>query len=327
MRGIIGTLIFGMAMSIGVAHAQVAVPTLNPISSFSGIGPISNPAAQQWGAPSRVVVGATSGTSESDDGTTTDDFDISGTRIGARVVGETLALGGEVKSAEITGDIGVFDVESVRSSADFAISGLIGDFLALGIGLQSQQETFEATVGSTTFADETTTQSMPVFGASLKIGDSIFLGGAAGMEKIVFEDNLDSTNDYDGERQVVRYGAGFRSSEGAFRAEYYVDIREPISVTIGTVDVDIEESVTTVASVEVVFANILLGVILANSEVDSGGDVLEISSTTASIGWVPMDGLTVVANLFSETDTNTSTTPDDTVRTTTLTTIAVGWMF
>jgi len=319
MRGIIGTLVMGLCLLTGVAHAQVAVPSFNPGAQG---GTATNPAAQQWGAPSRVVAGMTQGTNVVTPAVGTDDFefDINGNFLAARGVGESWAIGAEGSSQtfESTAPDG-FDVSGSVGTTEIAISGLIGDYLAIGIGQQSSSYVVDD--------DYTEEATLPLIGVSLRIAETIFLGAAGGNETLSWDPDLPNGLEFEESRQVVRYGAGFRTGDdtSGFRVEYNVETRQPITVEIApNVEVDIAESVSNTASLEFKVANIMVGGTVRNTEADESGDVVNRTTTDISIGWVPMQGLTVVATASSGTATNDS---NDDEEKTSLTSVAVGWMF
>lgn len=320
MRGIIGTLVMGLCLLTGVAHAQVAVPSFNPAARG---GTATNPAVQQWGAPSRVVAGVTQGTSVTTPGAAGAkdlEFDVNGSFLSARGVGESWAVGAEGSSQafESTAPDG-FDVSGSSGTTEIALSGLIGDYLAIGIGQQSS-----SFVVDDDFTDEAT---LPLIGVSLRFAETIFLGAAGGNETLKRDPDLVGGIEFEETRQVVRYGAGFRTGDetSGFRVEYNVETRQPITVDIApTTEADIAESVSNTASLEVKLANILLGGTVRNTEADEDGDVVDRSTTDISIGWVPMQGLTLVATVSSEKATNDT---NDDEEETTVTAVAVGWMF
>lgn len=320
MREIIGTLVLGLCLLTGVAHAQVAVPSLNPAAQGDTA---TNPAAQQWGAPSRVVAGMTQGTSVTTPGTVGAEdleFDLNSTVLIARGVGESWAIGAEGTSTTFEATApDTLDVTGNTSTTEVAVSGLIGDFLAIGIGQQSS-----SFVVDDDYTDEAT---LPLIGVSVRLAETIYLGAAAGNETLRHDPDSPTGFDYEESRQVVRYGAGFRTGDdtSGFRVEYNVETRQPITVELTPItEVDIQESVTNTASLEFKVANILVSAFVTNSEADQSGDVVKTNATDISIGWVPMEGLTVVASVSTQTTTNDS---NDDEEKTNITGVAVGWMF
>lgn len=326
MRGIFGIVIAGLlGVSAGMAQAQVAVPLFNPgLPNNTAL----NPAAQQWGAPSRIAVGVVRETEKKTPGnplTAESEYDNNGSFVVGRYVGESWAIGAEGAAAEseLT-DPDTYEETSDVSATEVALSGLLGDSLAIGLGTRVTNFTEESKVGVLSNEIEASS-SLPVAGLSLRLWESLFLGGVYGTEAISIDVN--GVNLVEESRAVTRYAIGVRFGDEAngLRAEYGVETRDAYEVEVSPgVIIDADASWANRASLEVKWVNILLGYEVTNTQQDDFGDDIETTDSVTSLGWVPMAGLAVTASVSTKTEDNT-TNDDET--STTGTAVAVAWMF
>jgi hypothetical protein len=326
MRGFIGILIVGLlSIPTGILQAQVAVPTFNPARPN---GTSLNPAAQQWGAPSRIAVGMVQETEKKTPGNPLNpdsEYAAHGAFVIGRYVGESWAIGAEGAGAEseLT-DPDTWNQTTDVGETEVALSGLIGDTLAVGLGARTTVLTDETKVGVLSSKVEATS-SLPVAGLSLRLWESLFLGAVYGNETLSID--LNGVNVVEESRPVTRYGIGVRFGDEAngLRAEYGVETRDPIEFEVSPgVFIDAEASTANRAALELKVANILVGYEVTTSQEDDFGDDIERTESLVSLGWVPMAGLAVTASTSTKTKNNTTTDDESTF---TGTIVGIAWMF
>jgi len=200
-------MLFFLFATVLSAQAQVALPriipgaprilnTRFPVEVGNTIIP-ENPAAMQWGGPSRFGGGAIVGVSSH--AVTQLEGDISGQFAGFRLVGESVALAGETTDFSLESDFG-FPVE--KSATTLALSFRFPASYAWGYSTTSS----ELTVVDLT---ETITAEFEkkLLGISLRLGKDWFIGAATGTEEGTL--SLPSPNG-NLERDVIMSGIGFR---------------------------------------------------------------------------------------------------------------------
>jgi hypothetical protein len=258
-------LLAAAVLLASAAHAQVAVPgmepgapryTIQPERGYNGatITP-DNPAALQWGGPSRVVAGYLK-----------DDADMLGTAddgkgylLGFRGVWERLGLG--LEQLRVVKNGGAFEDDS-----SVQLSVRVFDFLSLGVG---KERAHHDSVGSFTQIDETD------YGLSLRLARVFYVGYAKG------------THDYSASgvftpdsRDVTQYGVALRT-EGAWRWLLSYDrMKKEYFAVGGSPGMDSKTS-----TIQLLTANWLLGI--AQSQVADLGFTLETKTRYLDLGWVP----------------------------------------
>ena len=297
----------------GAIHAQVAAPRLNPIaiesSKIDSTKP-SNPATLSWSGPSRVGAGFLDVEREDEPvgGPVTLDAEGDGTLWQARWVGEMFAVGAEIQQIDL--DLPGGGSEEFDSSlVGVAFQG--GEIFSIGIG----QETREITVPGAS-QEET----LPFWGATLRLVEVLYLGVATGdatVERTVGGITAEA------DRSVTRFGVAYQWRDGdhGLHLEVYREERDSISTpTLGE-----DEEETDGFTVEIVFANILIGAEFITTDFNDNAGVFQMDQeeTTLSLGWAPGQGLAIVASLVENEETDNI----GNAKTTDTTSIAVAWLF
>lgn len=200
-------MLFFLLATVLSAQAQVALPriipgaprilnTRFPIEVSNSIVP-ENPAALQWGGPSRIGGGAIVGVSSH--AVPQLEGDISGQFAGFRLVGESIALAGEMTEISLESDFG-FPVE--KSATTLAVSFRFPDSYAWGYSTTSSEMSVFDLVETTTVEFDKT-----LIGISLRLSDEWYIGAAAGTEEAILA--LPSPND-NLKRDIIMSGIGFR---------------------------------------------------------------------------------------------------------------------
>ena len=126
----------------------------------------------------------------------------------------------------------------------------IGDLFSLGIGQQVREFTETGSGGSLTV-----TETLPMGGATLRLGEVFYIGGTFGSETVEIEVG---TTRFEDERDVIRAGAGvhWRDGEDGFHLEGYLEDKELVEFrdTTGTLQFA-QLSDTTGITLEAVFSN------------------------------------------------------------------------
>ena len=275
------SLLFGLHR---LAWAQVAAPSLFPSEFVT-----TNPAAMQWGGPSRagIIVG---------EGRTTDDPQASNgtTRIGAagfRGVWDSFAIAAEGARGETTSG----DVDTVLEQTQGAVSLRVLDSLALGAVYQESSFSEEQPTGFDIAVDSTLT----AYGASLRVAEFLFLGYGQGRESIDVEFTFpaSSTPAFSDERDVRVYGAGIRAGSN-FRIHVEAYKIEWDSIAIGAVppltfqSSEIDERVEEVGILEIGWGSLIIGA-RAGTERNISDDETT-HSVAYAIGLAPMSGWALV---------------------------------
>lgn len=190
MRKIVGVMAVLMAAWAPWAHAQVAVPELAPGATriFSSQLPIpamtsfvpENPAALQWGAPSRFGGGMMRGhKSHLLDGDSSSD---DGTLVGFRLVSMSLAVAGESMdmAVDFPATASGGEAHHEKSQSALAVSFAWPDWLAFG--LASQQSSLRVRPSDAAALHGVDLNGW-VAGASVKVGELLYVGGAYGRDE------------------------------------------------------------------------------------------------------------------------------------------------
>ena len=292
MRIIIIAIVALLSLA-GVSQAQVAAPRINPAAFVAGS--IFNPAVLPWGGPSRVGGGIIDvDVEDTSGGATTPLADGDGIFAQVRLVGDNLAFHADMLdvSLDVEPAAGGGTVEFEESFIGIAYQW--GDSFSIGVGVASGEDNIQGNIEES---------SLPLLGATLRLGDNMLVGGAAGTETV-------TEGPVDVERSVVMVGAALHSRDnmGGYHLEAYLDNRDSEENVGGGVTVDKEESVGLTA--EVIFAeNFLIGFELINTDITdptdpTGANDLEVEETTVSLGWVKGQGLSFVVSSSTEEETD-----------------------
>lgn len=305
-------LVLALLFLIGLAApatAQVAAPALTPFSFVT-----ENPAAMQWGTPSRIGAGLTTGQTVTNPVSPSHDNG-SGVDGGLRLVGARFSIAAEAGELQSDNKPNNNQAE-YQNTARGALGVRLGDHLALGIG-QSNEES----QGAGIMAPTRVTLATPQFGASIRLGEWFFLGGALGTDYIKFEDQANAKNDFSTTRNVYKYGVGIRTA-GSIRThlEYYVVDRSRF--TESSLPGGRDNARTGVA--EFNFGGFLIGYATTHVERDQGQPTTDIDR--GDIGYAPFAGLTIVARGQVETDKLPAGAPYKTQTLTTYT-LALTYLF
>ena len=262
----------------GSASAQVAVPELTPAAPryfFSdGLGITSatvtpdNPAALQWGMPSRAAFGVFK-LHEVDPTTPGSEQDASGRFLGLRGVGERWAGGIETISADRS------PITFKESATSGQLSFQILQGLALGVGLDR---------GKTDNGTATSTLKGTTYGLSVNVQKVFYLGYAMGSE------DLDSGG-ATASRDTTMVGVGVRT-EGSVRWHLAWDEVQKDDFVGGITGKGFD---MTTLTVQAGLGNLLLGGQRVKVAPKVGGGNTKV--TVVDVGWAPDKGLTLTARL------------------------------
>ena len=298
-------LIAALLAFAGAIHAQIAAPRLNPALAESPTP--FNPATLPWSGASRIGGGLFDEEAEATaPGPPVTAASGDGLMLQARWVGENFAAAVETFSVDL--DIipafggGTLEFESNLVGLAFKV----GDFISLGIGQQIGEAT--ETQGG---VSQSITETLPMAGATLRLGDVFYIGGTFGSETVKFDDGTTSAEE---ERDVLRAGAGvhWRDGEDGFHLEAYLEDKELVEFRdpTGTVLVFAQLSETVGVTVEAVFSNILLGIEFISTETEELEPFvfpplkkIEEEETTLIVGWAPEEGLAITLAVLESEET------------------------
>lgn len=313
MRNTIRTLLLGTIFTLvaATAQAQVAVSELVPaaprILDPEDIVPSAsfvpaNPAAMQWGAPSRWGVGTISGDRKQTAPTAGGTTDFGGFYAGVRVVSDDITFGAHL--IEYSDETNTFSLNADWNVLAGGVAFQSGDMIAFGASV----ERADNTSGGSTFDFNTIT-----LGLSLNVSKDIFVGLALGTEDITAPGES-------GDRSVQKYGVAYRTGgQTQYHLEAYIVDREENSQFGSGVFSDSRE---TVLVAEAIFGNLLVGASFITISRDRLNQ--EISALTFDIGWAPKAGLSLMYHQESTTtENNASGTEFDTGTTA----ISLAWSF
>jgi len=260
----------------GALYAQVAAPELTPFSFVT-----VNPAAMQWGKPSRIGAAYTKAELVTDPATTTDKFE--GGAAGLRLVERQFS--GAIDYSRLDSTSKPYGQTEYDEVVRAALALSLGKQISLGIGQTNEQT---ETIGG--FGPVRDTIETPLYGLTLRFGEGFFLGGAGGKESVKHVDLTFSRANYTTTRDAYMYGAGIRTAGEYVQAhfEYYVVDRGNYAesrLTGGR-----ENSRTGVA--ELGFSDFLIGYAGTHTERESGFPVTDESRV--DIGFVPQRGFSLL---------------------------------
>jgi hypothetical protein len=262
--------------------AQVAAPPLSPYSFVT-----ENPAAMQWGGPSRLGASYSQAQTLTDPTTVTDNF--SGSGVGGRYVGQWLSAAAEysrLDSVNQPNNIGGEYYETAKG----AIGVRLGSFLALGAG--QENTTYRIPIAGSPYKNA---WELPQAGLSIRLGEWFFLGGSGGTETFKQQNIANTAKNASTSRDVYKYGAGIRTYGSSIltHLEYYVVERSEYGNTNNVAGPLGREDART-GVLEVNFGGFLLGYFGTHIERDSGFATTD--EGRAVIGWAPVTGLTIIAS-------------------------------
>lgn len=315
MRSTAGTLLLGTIFTLvaATAQAQVAVSELVPaaprIIDLEDVVPsasfvAANPAAMQWGAPSRWGLGTISGDRKQTAPSAGTATDFGGFYAGARVVSDEITFG--VHLLEYSDETNAFNLDADWNVVAGGVAFQSGDMIAFGASV----ERADNTRGGNSFDFNTIT-----LGISLNVTKDIFIGLALGTEDITAPGES-------GDRSVQKYGIGYRTGgQAQYHLEaYIVDREENAQFGSGA----FSDSNETVLVAEAIFGNFLVGasfIVISRDRSDE-----EISALTFDIAWAPKTGLALMFHQESTTAEDTTNAPATEFETST-TAISIAWSF
>ena len=298
MKPSISMLLFLLAavLSASLIQAQVALPriipgaprilnTRFPIEVGNTIIP-ENPAALQWGGPSRFGGGEIAGVSSH--AVTQLEGDISGRFAGFRLVGETVALAGETIDISLESNFG-FPVE--KSAATLAFSFSWPESYAFGYSATSS-ELNETSLSGTTSAEF----EKKLFGVSWRMSDSWYIGAAAGTEEATLSLPSSSQNL---KRDIFMSGIGFRHTGGViWHMEISMTESDPFEDQTGALSSGhlIRQGV-----LEAAFWNLVFGYTSFNLKGSGTRADETIEGFTLDFGYAPFSGFTVTGRFERST--------------------------
>ncbi len=193
------------------AWAQVALPRFIPgaPTTYNGRFPIAphtsvvpqNPAALQWGYPSRFVVGSMEGSVSHGD--VTQEGTTSGQFFGFRFAGETVALALDQVDYALESD---FNLPVDKSATAVAFSFRAPESYAYGLSVRSAEMSISEPGNSYTLETDNR-----VLGISIRLSDAWYVGLARGSEDVTRTFPAPA-EDYT--RDISMMGLGFRSLGG-----------------------------------------------------------------------------------------------------------------
>ncbi|HEX9841198.1 MAG TPA: hypothetical protein VGC20_00555 [bacterium] len=253
------------------AWAQVAAPAFNPFT----IRESGNPAVQQWRPDSFVGAGLADGTLDQP----TQTADISGKFAQLTLVGERLSFG----LSWLSNDLTVPEGSAQQTFAAASVAGRLADWLSLGVGLEK---------GEFDTAAQEDEASLPIAGASVRLGESFYLGAALGKEKRTVT-QFGPPASVDASRSVTRLGLGalWRSDVSALHLEAYREERKDYDFPLPVGSRDGFRANWLVA--EANMRGVLLGVASAKETDVSGSNPRDKRVTRLVVGWAPRAGFTV----------------------------------
>lgn len=279
-----GFSLFLLVWLIGLpARAQVAVPSLVPavprvgdpilgIPTASFVPP--NPAAMQWGAPSKWGLGKINAERRVTEPTVGTLVEFGGLFIGFRKVDKDISFAAQLlELSDETNAVRLADWNSL----DAAVAFQSGDSIAFGVGLNR--------VSNTSQGDSLEFNTINL-GMSIEIKRNIFAGFSIGTE------DISSSFNGNDDRSVQKYGVGYRTG-GSFNThfEFYI--------------VDRDQADNSAAEFSDVTSQVLVaefnlnGLLLAASFNRSQRSRLDLETTTLVLdfGWAPKNGFSLIFHI------------------------------
>lgn len=278
----------GLALicAAGAASAQVAAPPLTPFSFVT-----DNPAAMQWGQPSRMGAAYSKGELVTDPATVKDESE--GGSLGVRLVDRPAS--GALDYSRIESTTRPFNQSEYDDVLRIALAISLGKQISLGIGQANEQIETGGVSGQLRDTLET-----PVYGVTLRPAEWFYLGGAGGKESVKHDNlNFPAAN-YRTTRDVYLYGAGIRAGSPDSAAETHLEyyIKDRSKYADASISGGRENSRTAVAEFEV--ASFLAGIAVTHTERDTGFPTSD--ETRMELGLVPPRGYALVVRRQETTD-------------------------
>ena len=290
-----GLAVLLLASWFAIAHAQVAVPSIAPAALRINNSEIpifatatftpENPAALQWGAPSRIGGGTmvSANSSRRFDGKAES---FKGTFAGLRLVGQRISLAAEVVDFEVLFPANVppalppKDVEERNSSLALAFS--LPEWLAYGIS----SEKVERTIRNRRIEVDGAT-----LGISWRVGENLFLGAAVGKDDATRTFPLPQKS---AERDTLMAGVGLRGGgDLIWHIEYSYFRRKAFKDQFGVALPGFQGFEIQQGMIEAIWWDLLLGVTAYNGKSLESLNEEEIASLTVDYGIAPLSGLTL----------------------------------
>ena len=270
-----------------LARGQVATPSLVP-GAFTG----ENPAVIKWGAPSRIGASTIQGP-RMQDGTPGWTY-VSGAGGGFRLVGETVALGGQ----SVHLDTQPPALHEMSDAFNISLAFQSGTSLSLGFGYDG-------------FAREDSVQKISgkvsSLGVSLRMGERLFFGAVSGQESARIETLASPTTPTHTQRDVTKVAAAVR------RAGTVLVHAEVFGIEMGNYYGMITGAEKTEGgTLEFCFGPVLMAYSERTTRI-GGIPNKKVSTQSADIGWAPRTGLSAVLH-GEERVTSTDATPPTTGR-------------
>jgi hypothetical protein len=279
-----------LLLAAASAQAQVAAPDLVPaaprylqpgdLGVTSATFTVDNPAALQWGKPSRAAFGIVKLTRSPTGGP---DDKHSGYIVGYRGVSDGWAFGLEHLSVDQDNS----SARETASSGHLAFQVLEG--LALGAGLDQGKD--DSGGGAYDKTDART------IGVSVNLKKVFFFGYAVGRD--TFENDAGTT----GGRDTSMYGVAIRP-EGSWHWHLAYDKLDKGNFTNG---VGRGFDLTTI-TIQVVASNVLVGAQQVTKDPKGGGS--QFKATVIDAGWAPDHGLSVTGRLSDGKNTSAGATTE-----------------
>jgi hypothetical protein len=135
---------------------------------------------------------------------------------------------------------------------------------------------------------------IPQAGLTLRFGEWLFLGGAAGQDTQKHTDLFASANNFTATRDVTKYGAGIRTGGAvATHLEYYVVEFDKYAKKNLPAFTSSGRQTSDTAVAEFNFRGVLLGYATTHTVLDSTQPTID--SARLDLGWAPFSDWSVVA--------------------------------
>jgi len=280
---LVGLALLGAA---GAASAQVAAPPLSPFSFVT-----DNPAAMQWGKPSRIGAAYSKGELVTDPATVKDGSE--GGSAGIRLVDRPAS--GALDYSRIESTTRPFGQSEYDDVLRIALAISLGKQISLGVGQTNEQIETGGVSGQLRDSLET-----PLYGVTLRPAEWFYLGGAGGKENIKHDNlNFPAAN-YRTTRDVYLYGAGIRTAGGDGAAEVHIEyyVKDRGKYADASVAGGRENSRT--ATGEFLVASFLAAIAVTHTERETGFPTSD--ENRVELGLVPQRGYALVVRGQETTD-------------------------
>lgn len=304
-----------MLAAAGAASAQVAAPLLNPMpvarlnAKPAIVATAQNPALLSWDGPPRVAA-SYSNVDFDDASTATVNPDATGkvTAVLVRLVGERFAFGAESQKVRLDPVGAGSSIELGAQSAGASVQ--FGDWISVGIG--RHVETYKE-FG----VDQRETLSLAGVGARF--------GGVYYVAAVRFNaDVKDQIAPAETSRPGTAYGIAFHTRDqehGVHLEAYHTERAEVVDPMLS-----VDELKTNGYAAEVVWWNLLFGIVGHDSKrLTTTGNGSEARQAAVSVGYVPAQGLALVATLSKQEFSDAATGAED--ASVEIKSLGLSWMF